>query len=96
MLVRLNALLRDGSLLAHGFDALHKELGSDGHESDGDDNGTEANPRIDFGFRLGKLAFLFPEGSWGRWVECESVVLARGVVEEDSRANVAEIVVSVG
>jgi len=84
----LNVPLGNCSLLAHRLDALHKELGSDGHDSDGNDNGTEANPRIGFWFHLCEFALLFLEGIWGGWVELESVVLAGGIVEEDSGANI--------
>jgi hypothetical protein len=69
----------DGSVLTHGFKAIHKELGSDGHKSDGNDDGTEANPRVGFGVRLREVAFLFLEGIGGGWVEFESVVLAGGL-----------------
>ena len=85
-----NALFTDSSLLSHGFDTLHKELGSDGHESDGNDNGTEANPRIGFGFLLCEFAFLFFEGIRGGWMELKSIVFARRIVQENSGANIAE------
>ena len=76
----LNVLLANGSLLTHGFDTLHKELSSDGHESDGNNNGTEANPRIGLGFLLCEFAFLLLEGIGGGWVELESIVISRRVV----------------
>ena len=89
MSASFNALLADGSLLAHGFDTLHKELGSDGHETDGNDDGTEAHPRVGFGFLFCESAFLFLESIRGRWMELESIVFARGIVQEDSGANIA-------
>jgi len=84
----LNALLGNCPLLAHRLDTLHKEFGSDGHDSDGNDDGTEANPRIGFWLHLFEFALLFLEGIWGGWVELESIVLSRRVVEEDSGANI--------
>jgi len=95
MLVPLDALLPDGSRLPYGFKTLHKELSSYGHESDGNDNGAEANPRVGLGILLLEIAFLFLEGIGGSWVECECIVFAGRVVEEDSRADVADVTVSV-
>ena len=95
MSMPLDALIPDDSFLPHVFKALHEELGSGGHEGDGNDNGTEADPRVGLGFCLYKFAFRFLQSFWGGGVERESIVLARGVVQEDSRADIAEVTISV-
>jgi len=80
MPVALYALFIDDSILPHGFKALHKEFSGDSHETDSNDNDTEANPRVGFGLRLREMAFLFLEGIGGGWVELKNVVLAGRVV----------------
>jgi hypothetical protein len=78
--VLLDALFLDGSGLPHGVNTLHKELSSDGHETDGNGDDTEANPRVGLGVLLRESAFLFFEGDGGVWVELERVVLAGRVM----------------
>ena len=90
-----DALLFDVSSLTHVLKAVHKELGSDGHESNGDDDGTKANPRVDFGLRLGELELLLLEGVGGGRVEFESIVLAWGIGQEDAGAYVTKVILSV-
>ena len=83
----LDALFSDELVLPHGFNALHKELSSGGHEADGDDDYTEANPRVGLGVLHREVAFPLSVGIRGGWVVFESVILARGVVQEDPRGT---------
>jgi len=92
----LDALFPNDSVLPYGFNALHKELGSGGHEGDGDSDGTEANPRVSLWVLRREVAFLLLHGMRGSWVEFESVIFARGVVQEDPRANITRVAISVG
>jgi len=78
--VPLHALFPDELVLPHEFNALHEELGSGGHESDGDGDGNKANPRVCFGVLRREIVFPFPEGIRRGWVEFKSVILARRVV----------------
>ena len=80
MLIPLDELLSDGSILPYGFNALHEKLSGGGHESNGNGNGTEANPRVGLRFRFREIAFHFSKGFWGSWVELESIALAGRVV----------------
>ena len=92
----LDALFSDEFVLPHGFNALHEELSSGGHEADGDDDYTEANPRVGLGVFHREVAFPLPVGIRGGWVVFESVILARGVVQEDPRGNITRVAISVG
>ena len=92
----LDALFSDDSVLPYSFNALHEELGSGGHEGDGDGDGTEANPRVGLGVFHREIAFPLLEGIRGGWVELESVIIARGVVQEDPRANIARVTINIG
>ena len=76
------------------FKAIDEELGSDSHESNGNYDGTEANPRVDFGLLLCELAFHFPEGLGGGRVEFESIVIAWRIGQEDARAYITGVTVS--
>ena len=78
--VPLDALFPDETILPHSFNALHEELGSGGHEADGDGNCSDANPRAGLGVLHRELAFLFLEGIRGGWVERQRVIIARWVV----------------
>lgn len=80
MSTSLYALLPDSSISPHGFNALDKEFSSGGHESDGNGNDTEANPRIGFGILLREIALHFLESLRSGRMECESVILAGWVV----------------
>jgi hypothetical protein len=77
------------------FKAIHEELGSDSHESNGNYNGTEANPRVDFGLRLRELSFLFLEGIWSSRVEFESIVFSGRIGQEDARTDVTKVTVRI-
>ena len=92
----LDALFPDESVLPHSFNALHEERGSGGHEGNGDHDGTETNPGVGLGVLQREVAFHFLEGIRGGWVELESVIIARGVVQEDPRTNIARVAISVG
>jgi len=94
--VPLGVLFPDEPVLPHGFNALHEKLGSGGHEGDGDDDGTETNPGVGLGVLQREVAFHFLEGIRGGWVEFESVIIARRVVEVDPRTNIARVAISVG
>ena len=90
----LDALFADELVLPHGFNAHHEERGSCGHEGDGDDDGTEANPRVGLWVLHREVAFLLLVGIRGSWVEFERIIFARGVVQEDPRANIARFAIS--
>ena len=91
-----DALFLDVSTLTHMFEAVHKELTSYSHESNGNYDGAKANPRVDFRLGLRELAFLFLEGIGGGMVEFESIVLARRIGQEDARADITKVMVSAG
>jgi hypothetical protein len=86
-----DAPLPDASILTHTFEGIHEELGSDSHESNGDHNSTEADPRVDFRLRLRELAFFFSEGIWGGRVEFERIVFAGRIGQEDARAYITNL-----
>ena len=90
MLMLRDALLLYISTLTHMFQAIHKELGGDTHEGNGDYDYTEANPRVDFWLCLRKFTLLFPKGIWGSWMEFEGIFFARRVGQEDTRADIAK------
>lgn len=92
----VHVLLPNVSRLAHTFEAVHEKLGSDGHDGDGDYDGTKANPRACLRFRLSELTLFFLESVGCVWMEFESIVLAGWVRQEDARADITEVMVSVG
>jgi hypothetical protein len=95
-LASLDALFPDVPSLSDRFKAVHEELGGDSHERNGDYDDSKASPRVGFRFLHRQVMFHFLECLGCGWVECEGVVLAGGICQENTRADVAKAMVSVG